>query len=120
MSPTQQLLSDRDRQLVESLAYDPSLEPRFNALRSYLTWEDESPSGITPNGYDTLSDLLIARAFLYHGFELPELCDRRHFADIWNRAIAEKLKWPGFNRLVLSATDREYYDRVLNEEDPFD
>jgi len=46
MSQTQQLLSDRDRQLVESLAYDSSLEPRFNALRSYLTWDDESPSGI--------------------------------------------------------------------------
>ena len=46
MSQTQQLLSDRDRQLVESLAYDSSLEPRFNALRSYLTWDDEPPSGI--------------------------------------------------------------------------
>ena len=120
MTQTRKLLTDKDRMLLESLVYDPGLEPRFNALRSYLTWEDELPSGITPDGLDTLANLWIARACLYHGFELPDLFDSNYFSGIWNQAIAEKLDWPGFKRLTLSDENKEFYKQKLNQENPFD
>lgn len=83
MNQTHQLFSERDRALIETSVYDSILEPRFNALSSYLMWNDELPSNITPDGIDVLSSLWVARAFIHHGFELPDLFDRNHFIELW-------------------------------------
>lgn len=120
MTQTSQLFSDRDRVLVESLIYNPSFEPRFNGIRDYLMWEDELPPGITPDGLEVLTNLWIARACLYHGYELPDLFDKEFFRSVWQQAIAENLQWPGFKRLTLSNEDKAYYKQKLNQENQFD
>lgn len=112
-----ELFSERDRSLIEASSYDPSMKPSYNPLSSVLIWADEQPRGISPAAYDVLDALLLARAFLYHGYELPSaLLDPEYFRSIWNKAVASKLKWPGFNRLSLSEEDRAYYLAELNRE----
>lgn len=120
MTRTGQLLSDRDRRLIESLVYDLNLEPRFDAIKSCLIWDDELPSGITPGGYKTLSDLWVARAFLHHGFEPSDLVNLNYYKGIWNRAIGEEIRWPGFFRLSLDEKDKALYAEMLKQENPFD
>jgi hypothetical protein len=55
------LFIPRDLKLIEELALEPTLEPRFNSIGAYLVWDDELPSGITPDGLDVLSNLWTAR-----------------------------------------------------------
>jgi hypothetical protein len=113
------LFSERDRSLIEASKYDPTLKPNYNALSSFLIWEDEQPRDISPAAYDVLDALWLARAFLYHGYELPsDLLDPEYFRSVWDKAVASKLKWPGFNRLSLSEEDRQYYLDELNLERP--
>lgn len=107
------LFIERDLKLIESLVYDPSLKPRFNALSSFLIWEDELPINITPNGIDTLSALCVARAFLFHGLKLPDHINAADFKQIWDNATDEGIKWPGFNRLKLSNEDSAFYREML-------
>jgi hypothetical protein len=117
METDKQLFSERDRSLIEASNYDPSLKPSYNPLSSFLIWADESPQGISPSAYDVLDALWLARAFLYHGYELPSaLLDPQYFRSVWDKAIASELKWTGFNRLNLSEEDRQYYITELNRE----
>ena len=114
------LLSARDRELIESLTYDPSAKPRFCSMRDYLVWPDEEPAGISPTGYEYLTDLLIARALMHHGLELPPPIKPEFFRKIWEKAQSEGLKWPGFNRLSLNDDDKAYYLKKLQKEDKWD
>jgi hypothetical protein len=117
METDEQLFSERDRSLIEASNYDPNLKPSYNPLSSFLIWADESPQGISPSAYDVLDALWLARAFLYHGYELPSaLLDPQYFRSVWDKAIASELKWTGFNRLNLSEEDRQYYLTELNRE----
>ena len=117
---TDTIFNERDLTLIESLEYDPSLKSMYCSFRMYLHWPDELPSGITPEGYDTLCDLWIARACLHHGLKLHESLNPEAFTNVWNKALAQGLKWPGFNRVALSDEDKEYYQQMLNQENPFD
>lgn len=113
------LFSERDREILESLIYNPDLEPSYEGLKSCLIWADEQPRGLSSEGYETVCNLWIARAHLYHGLELPEPLEPQFYIDIWNKAVADEIKWPGFNRLSLSDKDKAYYLEKLNSEDPF-
>jgi hypothetical protein len=110
------LFSERDRRLIEALEYRPALEPGFDEIKACLVWDDERPVGLTPAGYEMLCDLWIIRGYIHRG--IPE--ERwgidpasGYFQDVWRRAQADALRWPGFNRMTLGAADRGYLDRSL-------
>ena len=117
---TDLVFNDRDLNLIQQLVYDSSLEPMYCSFRMYLHWPDELPNGISPAGYETLCDLWIARACLYHGLKLDESLSPAVFIRVWKRAIEQGVQWPGFQRLNLSAEDQQYYIQCLNQENPFD
>ena len=105
---------DRDRKIIESLTYQPGLQPGFEALKGCLVWADERPDNLTPAGYDRLCDLWIARTILCHDPSRRTLNDA-HYRAAWSRAKAEGIRWPGFHRETLSETDRRYYERMCED-----
>jgi len=115
---THQLFSDTDKKQIESLVFDASLEPRFNALSACLTWEDELPSGITIEAYDVLSSLWFTRSLMHQGLSFadhpinPEYCEK-----VWQQAIKEIPAWPGFKRLALDEKAKAYFSEMLKQED---
>ncbi len=79
--------------------------PNFNPLSSLLFWD-----GITPQAYDDLNALCLARALIYYDYKLTtDLLDSEYFRSVWDKAIASDLKWAGFHRLQLSDEERKYY-----------
>ncbi len=109
-----------DLRLIESLVYDSSLEPRFDALRACLVWRDEEPKGLTPDGYNNLCRLWIARSFLHRGLDFfAHPLDPEFIRQFWQRAGKQGFKWTGFERLTLSTKDKEYYEKMLHQENPF-
>ena len=115
------LFIPRDLQLLENLVLDPSLEPKFNALSAYFLWEDELPSGITPDGLDVLQSLWTARSLFHRKLSFADHpINPEYSRRVWEQALKEIPNWPGFKRLTLSNEDKEYYERKLNQEDPFD
>src|SRR5437868_2330157 len=102
-----QLFTGKDLRIIESLVFDPALKPMFDPWRDCLVWSDERPDGLTPNGYERLCDLLIARSFIHRNLDFStHTLDPVYFKQIWDRAMNYKFQWPGFNRLNLSAEDR--------------
>lgn len=114
------LLSQQDRDLIESQTYDPSMHPRFCSFRDYLVWPNEEPKEISPAGYEFISNLLIARASIYHGLELTQPLKPEFFRKIWEEALSQGLKWTGFNRLSLNEDDKAYYLSMLQKENKWD
>jgi len=116
MTQAKQLFKEIDRESVESLVYDPSLEPNYNALAGHLMWFDELPSHITSAGIDVLSSLWVARSLMHRGLTFsdhpvnPEYSQR-----VWKQAIQEIPNWPGFQRLKLSVEDQKYYAEMLEK-----
>ena len=109
--------SERDRAIVEALKYDPALTPAYESMRSALVWADERPDGLTSEGYEKLCDLWICRACIHRGDPtFSRTLNPAYFRELWAIALAEHIKWPGFNRLELSAEDRAYYERAMREE----
>ena len=106
--------SAEDRQLIETLEYNPSLKPGYEALKGCLVWDDEGLFivGLSEDGREKLADLWIARLILFHDLDRHTL-DDSYFKDAWNLAVAQLQGWPGFNRLVLSAEDRAFYEHCL-------
>jgi hypothetical protein len=107
--------SDKDRQAVESLHYNPDLKPSFELFKFCLVWDDERPLNISSAGYDLVCDLWIARSFMYHR-KLPKNkwgLDPGYFQKIWDTAIKKKLNWPGFKRLELSPEDEKYLNDCI-------
>jgi hypothetical protein len=112
------LFTGNDLSLIESLVYNPTLEPKFDGMRDCLFWADEEPDGLTSDGYDTLIDLWAARSFLHKGRDFSTYkLSPDYFRLIWERALAQGFRWPGFNRLTLSDADRIFYDKHLKEQD---
>ncbi len=106
------LFTGNDLKLIESLQYDSGLKPCFDIMRDCLIWTDERPDGLTPAGYESLIDLWIARSFIHQGKDFSShSLDPQYFEDIWKRAQAQGFKWSGFNRLILSEEDKEFYER---------
>jgi hypothetical protein len=109
--------SDRDRAIIEALTYDPTSEPSYESIRSALVWPDERPDNLTSEGYQSLCDLWICRALIHRGDPtFSTSLDPAIFQRRWAAALADNIRWPGFERLTLSAKDRAYYEKAMREE----
>jgi len=110
------LFSGNDLRHVEALVYDATLEPSYDYMRNCLVWADERAGNLTPAAYESLCDLWIARAFLHHGLDFADFdLEADYFRDIWDRAVRQGLRWPGFERLTLSDKDRAYFEHEMKE-----
>ena len=108
--------SDRDRAIVEALTYDPTCKPGFEILKACLIWPDECPYNLTPEGYEKLCDLWIARSFIHRGLPFSSWpLAPEYFERAWDEALRDNVRWPGFRRLTLSAKDRAYYEEQLRK-----
>jgi hypothetical protein len=102
-----------DRRLLEALRFDPDATPAFEAIKGCLVWPDETPDGISPEGYERLSDLWVARSMLHQGRRDADLPAGLRTA--WQVAHTEVASWPGFGRVDLSDADRDYLQAQLRE-----
>lgn len=110
----------RDLKLIEELVLDPTLEPRFNAIGAYLVWDDELPSGITPDGLDVLSSLWTARSLFHRGLTFPDHpVNAEYSRRVWEQALKEIPNRPGFQRLRLREADRSYFEEMIGKENPY-
>jgi len=93
MTLTEPLFSEIDKQLINALVFDSSLEPMFNSLADYFFWFDERPKNITPDASDKLQSLWVGRSLLHKGLTFadheinPEYC-----ANIWKQQMKIALK----------------------------
>ncbi|MGD9169432.1 MAG: hypothetical protein PVI97_05140 [Candidatus Thiodiazotropha sp.] len=107
----------RDLELIEKLEFNPDLEPSYDAIKNCLVWEDERPDGLTPEGYELLSDLWIARSFIHRGIPFSTwVLDPDYYERVWKEATEAKFKWPGFNRLELRVKENKYYLQKMKEQ----
>jgi len=110
--------SKHDIEVIESLIYDPLLEPGFDFIKNCLAWNDERSDQISGEGHRVLCDLWIARFFIYHS-ELDEkdwwIPNKEYYKNIWRSISESGLKWPGFRneRLHLSKKDKEYLKKEV-------
>ena len=115
---TELLFEGDDLRLIESLSFVPSLKPSFDNMRDCLVWPDERPNGLTPSGFEALCDLLIARSFLHRGLDFSTYrLSPEYFRKVWEKALAQGFRWPGFHRLTLSEEDKEYFEQMLQDND---
>ena len=121
MSSAKQLFSQEDRERIDSLVFDSSLTPEFNAVSACLFWDDELPSNMTREGRNVVRLLWIVRSLPHRGLTFddddldPEACRR-----LWEQATEEIPLWPGFKRLTLSEKDKAYFEDWLADKNPFD
>jgi hypothetical protein len=107
----------RDLELIENLEFNPDLEPSYDAIKNCLVWEDERPDGLTPDGYELLCDLWIARSFIHRDIPFSSwVLDPEYFGRVWEDAMEAKFKWPGFNRLELAVNEKKYYLKEMKEQ----
>jgi len=110
-----------DLELIEELEFNSELAPSYDVIKNCLVWDDERPDGLTPDGYEKLCDLWIARSFIHRdiSFSTWDL-DPEYFEQVWKEAKNAKFKWPGFNRLKLTERDRKYYLQEMEELKSYD
>jgi hypothetical protein len=114
------LFNGSDLIIIEHLGYDPALTPAYDLIKNCLVWEDERPMGLTPLAYENLCDLWIARSFIHRGLDFSTYkAAPTYFADVWQQALNEGFKWPGFQRLELNQTDMDYYLKMIAERESF-
>ena len=114
------VFAGNDLKLMKSMVYEPDLEPSYEFLKGCLIWNDERPDGLTPDGYDNLSSLWIARALLHNGLGLSDDPINPDFTrELWERAMNEVPEWPGFKRITLSYKDRQYLESMLESSHDF-
>ena len=108
----------RDLALIESLTYNPDLEPYYDQMRGYLVWVDEiCDVGMTSEGYKKLQDLLLARSFIHLGKPFSSfILDPTYLAEVWEKVLKSNFSWPGFNRLELSTKDMDFLLKSQEEE----
>ncbi len=110
------IFTGNDLVLIESLVLDSSLKPSYSAMRSHLMWADEMSDGLTAEGYEALCDLWIARSFIHLGLDFSSHpLEPEYISNFWKRALEQKIKWTGFERLVLNEEDRSYYDSMIEK-----
>lgn len=110
------IFKDNDLRLIEALVYDASLKPTYSSMRNHLKWADEMPEGLTPDGYEALCDLWIARSFVHRGLEFSSHpLDTGYLSDFWMRALKQNIKWSGFKRLQLNTEDAAYYKSMIEK-----
>ena len=108
-----------DKDIITNLSYDNAAEPAFDNMRDCLVWPDERPDNLTPDGYEKLQDLFIARSLIFHLTQVKKTSPEvpSSFENAWKAAQKQVPTWPGFRRLTLSIEDREYYTRSMSEND---
>ncbi|MDC0836010.1 hypothetical protein POG22_23890 [Geitlerinema sp. CS-897] len=110
--------SGQDLKLIESLVYQPELEPSYEAIKDVLIWSDERPNGLSFEGYEKLCDLWVARSFIHRKVSfLSCKLDSTYFEEVWRRAVYQEFRWPGFYRFELK--DRLYYKKQRAETQDF-
>lgn len=120
MDSLQPLFTGNDLHLIESLEFNPDLEPSYDLIKSCLVWADERPNGLTPAAYETLCDLWVARSFLHQGLPFSNhSLDPEYFENIWKRALKQGFRWPGFSRLTLNEGDKIYYTKMMQQNEQF-
>ncbi len=115
---TEPLFTGNDLRLIESLVFRPELKPGYDFIKGCLVWEDERADGLTPEGYDNLCDLWIARSFIHRGLDFSTYpLNPEYFGKVWERALQQGFSWPGYKRLTLNAEDKAYYEAALQDKD---
>lgn len=130
--------TEQEVKAIEMLKFDPSLTPIFDPLRDCLIWKDEDPyladeSPLVLGGpsyekmlatlateklsfsHEKIIDLWIARSFIHQGLPKSKwyaIEPTDYFVNTWEAAVAQRVKWPGFQRLTLSLEDREYLEKM--------
>jgi len=109
--------NDNDLELIEELKFNSELLPSYDVMKNCLVWDDERPDGLTPDGYEKLCDLWIARSFIHRDipFSTWEL-DPEYFEQVWKDAMNAEFKWPGFNRLKLTEKEKVIYLKGMKEQ----
>lgn len=108
--------SANDLEQIEQLVFEPNLKPNFDAIKFCLMWQDEKPARISIEGYEKLCDLWIARSFIYHR-KLPRErwgLDPDYFWTVWQTALNENIKWPGFRRINLLREDENFLNQQIS------
>jgi hypothetical protein len=107
------MISAVDRERIESLVYDPSLQPGYDTIKDCLVWEDERSALVSPPGYEFLGKLLVYRGFVIHrGDRFDRIgMTGESYLSAWTYAMDTNLIWPGFKRLSLSPRDVEFLSR---------
>jgi hypothetical protein len=105
-----------DRDILQTLVFDPTAEPAFELMKSCLVWPDERPVRISKDGYELLGDLWAIRGYLHRSVPSEQWgLDPAYFREVWTNALRDIPDWPGFKRLDLSDEARAYLARCLEE-----
>lgn len=109
--------NERDRRILEALAYDPEAEPAFELIKSCLIWPDEWAEGLSREGLERLNEVWVARGMLHAGRALSEI--PTPYRRAWEETLADGVQWPGFRRAELTPDWRSVLDVELRsaEED---
>ncbi|MEC4853398.1 MAG: hypothetical protein SAJ12_20655, partial [Jaaginema sp. PMC 1079.18] len=103
----------------DKLVLNDKETPFFDPMRYCLRWKDEEPKTVSKDIYEKFLDLIIARSFIHKGLPKNRWYFIRHtnyFCDYWEYALSVIPNWPGFQRLILSKKDREYFENELNKD----
>ena len=121
MTSAAPIFSEYDRELLNSLVFDPSLKPEFNAVSACLYWDDECPETITPLGRRQLRIMWYTRAYLHTDNSFVGAGEHEQYHRAWwEQALLEVPTWPGFKRLTLSEEDRAFFTKNLGIKNPFE
>ncbi|MEM9906993.1 MAG: hypothetical protein AAF921_18410 [Cyanobacteria bacterium P01_D01_bin.44] len=112
-------LSKAEIEAFQKLKFNSNLRPVFDPMRYCLRWEDEEPESVSKDIYERFLDLLIARSYLHLGRPKDRwysLEPTDYFRDFWDYANEVIPSWPGFMRLELTESAREYFEREVNRD----
>jgi hypothetical protein len=109
------MINKSDIELLNTLIFDPLLEPNFEVLKSCLIWPDEAPKPhLSFSGREFLYDLWIVRGFIHRSVSVKEWgLDPLYFMEAWNFGLCSIPEWPGFKRLILNDVHRSYLGNSL-------
>jgi hypothetical protein len=95
-----------DKELLAALVIDDDARPSFDVALRCLVWPDERPAGLSRMGYDLLCELWRIRGYIHRGLSPTKWgLNPVHSLGIWSAAQADQIRWPGFERLILSLED---------------
>lgn len=108
--------AESDKLGIERLVHDPSCTPSYDIMKACLVWADERPDRITTDGYELIGDLWIFRGFLHRGLPRNEWgLSPEHFESVWKFAREDIPNWPGFRRIELSSSERQFLEDEMRD-----
>jgi len=112
-------ITKKEIEAFEKLEFKPDLKPYFDPMRYCLRWEDEEPETVTRDIYEKFLNLLIVRSYIHEGRPKNEwyiIKPTTYFSDFWEHAKETIPNWPGFKRIELSESDKEYFETEKNKD----